>query len=748
MRKLISVKFYVSFFVLYCISINFSAQLAFSQSLTETPTTTPTPTPTPINPVLQKLKDDNAILEEQKKSIDLKNSMLQIPKPATTPPAGNIEIDSGVKIESEMMAYRALKSVADKVSEEVKLKRGKATSLAILNNQWLSGIKSYWATKNQMKLMNDGYDRILVPIQLPTLRASETESGLMARILGMETGSSVGDKSSLKNFKVELLEELKKSNFAIKITDLSENMALVEKTSEGASDADGDVPFGTFTAIGSAIGIAGSIVGAFIDVAALMRTDTKITGSSFAVQESALVSEVYRGLKDDSGFTNLYYPAEFSPNVNLRSDFVILKDIQELYEKKSRAEQIVTEIEETDKAYKEAITAKEALEARKKQLPDLIASAERELKKNQSIYKTPKFRSAELLAKIKDGENSIADLKKERDVTLPKKIETNKNAIAVLDVKLTRLYEQIKTVKPEINLVRAYSVVAANIDDVSNELLRRAYTLEELEKLSVGEDKVTKEKLIKEAKSKGELSAADEDRLINPIESERLKIFIKVANKIKNNPKLFIQPVLNDLLSDEEQLKLFYPLDEQVVVAKKILEKSKTSSVNQLKVLIKQFDKFFEDIVKVDATSGVNLITAHLQTENLLNALGCDMVTGACDTANALVLKVIDVGGNNKVKKNLVTMVATGDAVSHSGGAIIEYKMYNLYGNVLTSSVCSAYEPYLKARNIKVSSKMSDNVVCSAPPSDENQDEDKDNDDSKIGKKQRKTKTNASLVKN
>ena len=387
------------------------------------------------------------------------------------------------------------------------------------------------------------------------------------------------------------------------------------------------------------------------------------------------------------------------------------------------------------------------METRKKQLPELIAAAERELKKNQSIYETPKFRSAELLAKIKDGENILVDLKQEKNVDLSKKIENNQKAILILEVRLTGLYGHIKTVKPEIDLTGAYRIVAKSLDSISDKLLGRAYTLDELEKLSAS-DKTTKDTLIKEAKSRGHLSAVNEDSLLNPIESERLKIFVKVANHIEGKPDLFIQPVLNDLLSDEEQLKLFYPEDEQVAVAKKILEKSKISSVNKLKVLNKQFDKFFEDIVKVDATIGVNPITSHLQTENLLNALGCDMDSGVCDAANALVLKVVDVGGNNKVKKNLVTMIATGDNISHSGGAIVEYKMYNLYGNVLTSSVCSAYEPYRKAGNINASSSTPNNAVCSITYTDEKDDEDNNNDNSKMAKKKRKIKTNVKVVKN
>lgn len=725
-------KSFLSLVVLYCLLMNFATQAVFSQT---EQMDTPTPTPTPVDPELQKLKDKNAILEEQKKAADLEKAIndAKFPKSATTPLEGNTELDAGVKIESEMMAYRALKKVSDKVSEDVIAKRGNATTLAILNNQWLTGIRSYWATKNQMNLIEAGYDAILVPVQPPFLVAAQNDSDLLAGIFEKDKIKWTSTANAV----------VRKSAIGSAINDNLVLANIVAPPNSASSEKSNRSFTGVATTIGSAFGIAGSIVGAFIDVAALMRTDTKIIGSTFAVQESALVSEVYRGLKSKSSYTNLYYPAEFSPNINVQSDFIILKNIQDLYEKKSKAEQLVTEIEEVDKVYKEAVTAKEALEARKKQLPDLIAAAERELKKNEGTFKTPKFRSAELKAKIEDNKNTLADLIKEKDIDLPKKIESNSKAILNLDVRLARLYEKIKTVKPEIDLVGAYIKVARSLDAVSNRLLRRAYKLDELAKLSIG-DKDTTDNLTKEAKAIGQLSAIDEDRLIKPIEAERLKIFVKVANHIRGREDLFIHPVLNDMLSDEEQLKLFYPEDEQVAVAKKILEKGKVASVNKLKVLNKQFDKFFEDIVKVDAATAVNPITSHLQTENLLNALGCDMTTGACDNANALVLKVVDVGGNNKVKKNLVTMIATGDDISHSGGAIVEYKMYNLYGNVLTSSVCSAYEPYRKAKNVNISTSAPNNAVCSM----EYKTEDEEDEGNLARRKKNKNRANITSVKN
>jgi hypothetical protein len=371
----------------------------------------------------------------------------------------------------------------------------------------------------------------------------------------------------------------------------------------------------------------------------------------------------------------------------------------------------------------------------------LIAAAGRELKKNEGIYKTPKFQSAELKAKIEDNKNTLADLKKEKDIGLPKKIESNLSAITALDLKLTRLYEQIKSVTPTIDLVGAYAATGANLDDVSDNLLGRPYKVEELEKLATGDEStqkaLTKEASARAASMNGDLSPRDKDTLINPIDPDRLRSFLKVTGEVRNRPDHFNQAVLNDLLTEGEQLRLYYREGEQVEVAKKIFERSKVSAVNSLKVLNKQFDNFFAEIVKVDPAAGMNPITSHLQTENLLDALECDMKTGACKKANALVVRVVDVGGNNKVKKNLVTMIATGDSVSHSGGAIIEYKLYDLHGNVLTSSVCSAYAPYRNARNINASSVPAMQAVCSPVPANASGN---GNGDAKFGEKAAVTK--------
>lgn len=64
-------------------------------------------------------------------------------------------------------------------------------------------------------------------------------------------------------------------------------------------------------------------------------------------------------------------------------------------------------------------------------------------------------------------------------------------------------------------------------------------------------------------------------------------------------------------------------------------------------------------------------------------------------------LRVVSAGGNNKIKRNLITNLFTGDNISHSGGSIVEYILYDLNGNARYSNTFTVYEDYRKAKDIK-----------------------------------------------
>lgn len=74
-------------------------------------------------------------------------------------------------------------------------------------------------------------------------------------------------------------------------------------------------------AIQGAFAAGTNLLKSFIDLTALFRTDTKITGNAFTVDESALVAEVFGALRNKYSITgpriNLYYPEVFPPRLRV-----------------------------------------------------------------------------------------------------------------------------------------------------------------------------------------------------------------------------------------------------------------------------------------------------------------------------------------------------------------------------------------------------------------------------------------------
>src|SRR5262245_18541109 len=69
-----------------------------------------TPAPTPDSEEVQKLKEEKAKSELRRGIAEDKKAELEatFPKPKTTPLEGKTEVDSGVKLESEILAYRQM----------------------------------------------------------------------------------------------------------------------------------------------------------------------------------------------------------------------------------------------------------------------------------------------------------------------------------------------------------------------------------------------------------------------------------------------------------------------------------------------------------------------------------------------------------------------------------------------------------------------------------------------------------------
>jgi hypothetical protein len=115
----------------------------------------------------------------------------------------------------------------------------------------------------------------------------------------------------------------------------------------------------------------------------------------------------------------------------------------------------------------------------------------------------------------------------------------------------------------------------------------------------------------------------------------------------------------------------------------------------QLKAFNAQFDSLVKSIIEVDAASGANPLTNYIRVENLMGALPL------CGSY-WLQLKVLKAGGNNRIKTNLITDIFTaGNRVSHSGGVIVQYHLFDAYGRSVASDTITEYTNYIKANKVK-----------------------------------------------
>ncbi len=138
-----------------------------------------------------------------------------------------------------------------------------------------------------------------------------------------------------------------------------------------------------------------------------------------------------------------------------------------------------------------------------------------------------------------------------------------------------------------------------------------------------------------------------------------------------------------------------------------------SSAIARLKAVNDQFDKFVNSLVDVDSGTGLNTLTSYIRAEQLKTALpeyAIPFQDEKKDSNNKakekksywLQLKVVKAGGNNRIKTNLLWDVFTGGSrVSHSGGAIVEYILYDAYGTSVASDTITEYTNYIKAGKVR-----------------------------------------------
>lgn len=159
----------------------------------------------------------------------------------------------------------------------------------------------------------------------------------------------------------------------------------------------------------NALGAATSVLGSFGDLLSFFRTDVQIRGGTFAVDESVLVTEVFRALRKTSALgpgVELYYPREFPPNFDPASESEMLKGLETLLGSKAEAAELARRIEELVAAKTKQI---EVLEACKALADQTLAAPQKALAAEQKKAADAEKKVGELVEKIGAGPASRKD---------------------------------------------------------------------------------------------------------------------------------------------------------------------------------------------------------------------------------------------------------------------------------------------------------------------------------------------------
>ena len=323
--------------------------------------------------------------------------------------------------------------------------------------------------------------------------------------------------------------------------------------------------------------IASSLLGAFVDLTALLRTNVTVTGHSLEISESALVSEVFRAARSQDGLNNhpdLFYPAAFPPNINFNTRSQILGQLEVLYDLKAKTAGLMQGL--TD-----------------------------------NLKKTSKAS-----AKVEEFEAGIGGIKQEQ-----RKAQDELNTL----LHSQKVYGR----RTPFEAHQRIQQLRKQIADLSKSLFDALKSLDE---------------------KKAELKTLEE-----------------------RQAGLLAQLAINLETADVED------------------------TIAKLKLLNERFDQLVATLIKTDPATGINSLTAYIKAENLRQALSSTDGSGYW-----LQLAVIKAGGNNRIKSNLVTDIFTsGSRLSHSGGVIVQYNLYDLNGRSLVSDTLTEYAGYVKAGKIK-----------------------------------------------
>ena len=296
-----------------------------------------TPTPTPKSAAVLKLEEEKAQAELRKAIAEANKAELEakFPKPTTSPLEGKTTVD-GTLIESQIVSYSEMANAADKVAQQLRDSKLTIKTLAIYNETDIKLILSYKVALNQLKLMREGY-----------LQLIEANPPACPEVAGIGTTGALENKA---------------------------RMAL-----------EGPIPVMT---------LARSIFGSFVDLTALLRTNVEIKGQMFDIEELALVSEVFRAIKETAEIkgSSLYYPALFPPNLDFNVDEFnskLLTELERLNHFKAYAEGLADALGEIQKEITKTKAAIESLKADVVGLKARKSEAEAKLADLENIYGSP-----------------------------------------------------------------------------------------------------------------------------------------------------------------------------------------------------------------------------------------------------------------------------------------------------------------------------------------------------------------------
>jgi hypothetical protein len=200
-----------------------------------------------------------------------------------------------------------------------------------------------------------------------------------------------------------------------------------------------------------------------------------------------------------------------------------------------------------------------------------------------------------------------------------------------------------------------------------------------------------------------------------------LKSVIKLDEDVSFNNSLIRERLAKLECKDDAEL-----IDEKLNLSRLVNEYQRNSS--QLEMLIKSLtgeippSKAKEDESddkpkgEADDKAKPNFLTAYLRVEKIYQ------LVRKVDGGYWLEIKAIKAGGTTRVKTNLIVDVFNGgNRVSHSGGSVVEYHLYDKDGFSVLSGIVPDYIPYTKPKKIpNLMDKIEEEKLAQSPERNNN----------------------------